>query len=134
MDGILHDQGTGEFDEPIFIMAPPSSLAPVDAILIHPPGRSTGTDTRSVVSPTTMQSVSGQWTGEKWPIVISAYKKGEPIQAIPLDQVMLRNKEKNFVLWIPQSIQYDVRVFDVNGQREEDINVKGNQITVGIEK
>ena len=102
--------------------APPPSLESglrnvprVDAILVHPPDQSVAPAKRTVLFPRDMQSVSGQWLTPKWPVVIAAFKRGEPTTAIPLDQVMMREGERDFILWIPASAQFDLAVFDQNG-------------------
>lgn len=111
----------GDFDEPVLLMPPPTkksglrNVPDVDAILVHPPDQSAAPDDRTVLFPVAMHRVSGRWLTKRWPVVIAAYKNGEPTTAIPLDQVMMRDSEQDFVLWIPASTNYDIVVFDQNG-------------------
>lgn len=111
----------GDFDEPVLLMPPPTTksglrnVPNVDAILVHPPDQSVAPDNRTVLFPEAMHRVSGQWLTKQWPVVIAAYRTGEPTTAIPLDQVMMRDREQDFVLWIPASTKYDIVVFDQNG-------------------
>jgi hypothetical protein len=62
-----------------------------------------------------MRLVSGRCVTANPPVVIAAYQKGEPPSAIPLDQVMLRENERDFALWIPQAADYDLMVFGTRG-------------------
>jgi hypothetical protein len=64
-----------------------------------------------VLFPKEKQRVSGRWLTKQWPVVIAAYRNGEPTTAIPLDQVMMRGNEQDFVLWIPASTKYHILVF-----------------------
>jgi hypothetical protein len=111
----------GTFDEPVLLMPPPSTdcglrdVPQVDAILVHPPDQSIAPSQRTVLFPNGMRRVSGQWLTKQWPVVIAAYKNGEPTTAIALDQVMLRDGEQQFVLWIPASSKYDIVVFNQDG-------------------
>lgn len=111
----------GDFEEPVLLMPPPtkasglSNVPRVDAILVHPPDQSVAPDARTVLFPDSMQRVFGKWQTRQWPVVIAAYQHGEPINAIPLDQVMLRDQENEFVLWVPSASAYDIRVFDKGG-------------------
>ncbi|GAA4453148.1 hypothetical protein [Novipirellula rosea] len=111
----------GDLDEPVLLMPPPTTdggirdVPRVDAILVHPPDQSAAPADRTVLFPNEMQRISGQWTTKHWPVVIAAYKDGEPTTAIPLDQVMMRDGEQRFVLWIPPSTKYEIVVFDQNG-------------------
>jgi hypothetical protein len=111
----------GDFDEPVLLMPPPNrksglrNVPDVDAILVHPPDQSIAPDGRTVLFPDAMHCISGQWLTRQWPVVIAAYKSGEPTNAIPLDQVMLRDGEHDFVLWIPVSLTYEIVVFNQNG-------------------
>jgi hypothetical protein len=45
--------------------------------------------------------ISGRWLESDWPIVVGAYRRGEPVGAIALDQELLRRGETEFELWIP---------------------------------
>lgn len=129
----------GDFDEPLLLMPPPNSdcglrdVPRVDAILVHPPDHSVAPAQRTVLFPNEMQPVSGQWLTDQWPVVIAAYKNGEPISAIPLDQVMLRDREQNFILWIPASTRYDIVVFDQNGPLDSKVERKHDSILVRAE-
>ncbi|MEM9365962.1 MAG: hypothetical protein AAGD07_08185 [Planctomycetota bacterium] len=111
----------GEFDEPVLLMPPPTTesglrnVPRVDAILVHPPDQSTAPEKRTLLFPDSMVPVSGRWQTRRWPVVVAAYKRGEPTSAIPLDQVMLRDGEQDFVLWLPKSTGYDIVVFDQYG-------------------
>lgn len=111
----------GSFDEPVLLMPPPTTnsglrnVPRVDAILVHPPDQSVAPNERTVLFPDEMRRVSGQWLTKQWPVVVAAYTNGEPVTAIPLDQVMLRDSEQNFTLWIPDSMEFEIVVFDQNG-------------------
>ena len=111
----------GNFAEPVLLMPPPDvdsglrNVPRVDAILVHPPDESVAPGDRTVLFPEAMQRISGRWLDSQWPVVIAAYQSGEPIHAIPLDQVMLREDEQEFVLWIPASASYEIAVFDQMG-------------------
>ena len=126
----------GDFDEPVLLMPPPNKdcglrdVPRVDAILVHPPDQSVAPAGRTVLFPNEMQRVSGQWLTKQWPVVIAAYENGEPITAIPLDQVMMRDSEQDFVLWIPTSTKYDIVVFDRNGLLDSSIENDGDSVLV----
>lgn len=130
------------FDEPLLLMPPPSigcglqdapyGLARVDAMVLHPPDQSVAPAKRTVLFPDAMQQVAGRWTATKWPVVVSAYRHGEPINAIPLDQVMLRQDEADFVLWIPDGVEYEIRVFDCNGLLNSRVDPDAGCISVGL--
>ncbi|MCA9136547.1 MAG: hypothetical protein KDB00_07305 [Planctomycetales bacterium] len=111
----------GDFVEPVLLMPPPNTdcglrnVPHVDAILVHPLDRSVAPAERTVLFPREMHRIDGKWLTEQWPVVVAAYKNAEPITAIPLDQVMMREGEQDFVLWIPSSSAYDIVVFDQNG-------------------
>ncbi|MEM9660401.1 MAG: hypothetical protein AAF961_18710, partial [Planctomycetota bacterium] len=111
----------GDFTEPVLLMPPPSAdcglsnVPRVDAVLVHPPDKSEAPAGRTTLFPDDMRRVSGRWLGGRWPVVIAAYKTGEPKSAIPLDQVMMRDREQDFVLWIPTATNYDMVVFDKDG-------------------
>lgn len=111
----------GDFDEPVLLMPPPSTdcglrnVPRVDAILVHPPDRSVAPAGRTVLFPSEMQRIRGKWLSKQWPVVIAAYKTGESIHAIPLDQVMLRPGEQDFVLWLPASTKYELVVLNHKG-------------------
>jgi len=128
--------------EPVLLMPPPPmdcglqdppyGLARVDAIVLHPPDASVAPGMRTVLFPAEMQKLVGTWTGDLWPVVVSAYKQNEPIDAIPLDQVMLRESETQFVLWIPKDTEYQIRVFTSQGLIESRAHVRGTQISVSL--
>lgn len=130
----------GDFVEPVFVMPPPSTgsglrdVPRVDAILVHPPDLSVAPGERTVLFPNEMQRISGQWLTPKWPVVIAAYKNGEPITAIPLDQVMIRDSEQKFVLWVPASTKYDIIVFDQYGKLDSSIENDRDSVLVRAEK
>lgn len=117
-------------NEPVLLMPPPAGTfgiedspynqfadgtAGVDAIVVHPPDQSAAPAGRTALFPETMHRVSGKWTAKQWPVVVSAYRRGEPVNAIPLDQIMLRKDETDFVLWIPKGAEYEIRVFNQKG-------------------
>lgn len=111
----------GDFNEPVWLMPPPKTdsglrnVPPVDAILVHPRDPSIAPAERTVLFPSGMKRIGGKWLSKQWPVVIAAFKSGEPDTAIPLDQVMIRDSEQDFVLWIPESTRYRIVVFDQNG-------------------
>jgi hypothetical protein len=129
-------------DEPVLLMPPPPTycglqdppygLARVDAIVLHPPDESVAPGMRTVLFPAEMHKLVGTWTGDLWPVVVSAYKRGEPIDAIPLDQLMLRESETQMVLWIPKDTEYQIRVFTPQGLVESRSQLLGNQLWVSI--
>jgi len=90
------------------------SLPLVDLFLIHPPLTDEGATNRSTLIPN-LKTIDGQWTGIQ-PVVIGAYSKGEPVEAIPLDQCMLQKGESSFRLFVPEDDEHEIRVFGVNGQ------------------
>lgn len=109
--------------EPMMLVPVPSGLSDpqfqfpsgaVDAIVVHSP--SVGGSSQRVHSfPTSRRRVAGSWNGSEWPVLISAFKKGESADSIALDQVMLRDGEKDLVLWVP-SDEYEIRIYGLNGQ------------------
>jgi hypothetical protein len=128
-------------DEPVLLMPPPAldcglrdspyGLGAVDAIVIHPPDESVAPANRTVLFPEAMRRLAGRWTPTIWPVVISAYRKGEPTDAIPLDQVMLRQGEAEFVLWIPAGDEFEIRVFSNTGLQAASISSTEDYISVG---
>ena len=110
-----------DFKEPALLFPPADRnggwqhIPAIDAILVHPPDKSTAPAHRTPLFADNLQSITGTWQSDRWPVVIAACKTGEPITAIPLDQVMLRPGEKEFVLWIPANTKYALRVFDAKG-------------------
>jgi len=130
------------FDEPVLLMPPPAidsglqdspyGLASVDAIVLHPPDESVAPAKRTVLFPDAMQQVAGRWTANVWPVVVSAYHKGEPIDAIPLDQVMLRQGETDFVLSIPDAAEYEIRIFNSDGLLNARVDRDADFMSVGL--
>ncbi len=86
----------------------------VDAIVVHPPSIR-GPSQRVHSFPTSRLRVAGSWNGSEWPVQIGAFKKGESQDSIALDQVMRRDGEKDFVLWVP-SDECEIRIYGLNGQ------------------
>ena len=127
-------------EEPVLLMPPPAAdvgiqdspygLAQVDAIVIHPPDESVAPAERTVLFPEAMRKVAGRWTGDRWPVVVAACRRGEPVDAVPLDQVMLRRDEAGFVLWVPNGIEYEIRVFDRDGVLDSRLEVDTGHISV----
>ena len=107
-------------------------MAEVDAIVIHPPDESAAPAKRTVLFPDNMRQLAGGWTGNVWPVVVCAYKKDEPINAILLDQVMLRQNETRFRLWIPDTVEYEIRAFNQHGLLESHVERTGNSLSVGL--
>lgn len=132
--------GLGSFDEPVLLMPPPSTdsglrnVPRVDAILVHPPDQSVAPGERTVLFSDAMQPISGQWLSTRWPVVVAAYNKGEPTNAIPLDQVMLRDGEREFVLWVPNSTAYDIVVFDRRGVVKSNTEHGSDSVMVRLEQ
>jgi hypothetical protein len=130
----------GDFDEPVLLMPPPNTesglrnVPRVDAILVHPPDQSVAPSGRTVLFPDSLQRISGQWLDRQWPVVIAAYKNGEPSNSIPLDQVMLRDGEQEFVLWVPASTAYTIAVFDQNGILDSTIERDLDSVMVRTEQ
>ena len=138
---VLKGRGVS-LDEPVLLMPPPPidcglrdspyGLASVDAMVIHPPDESVAPAERTPLFPDRMQRIAGRWTSDVWPVVVSAYKHGEPINAVPLDQIMLREKEDRFVLWIPARESYEIRVFNSQGVLKSRVETNANWITVRL--
>ena len=129
----------GDFDEPVLLMPPPSTdsglrnVPRVDAIIVHPPDRSVAPAGRTVLFSDSMRRISGRWLATSWPVVIAAYKEGEPTNAIPLDQVMLRDSEQDFVLWVPASTAVKIVVFDQNGILRSTVERDADSVKVRTE-
>ena len=85
----------------------------IDALVIHHPS-SGDAATRSHAFPRHRVRVTGTWNGNQWPILIAAVVPEESDSAIPLDQVLLRENERQFQLWLPVN-KYELRVYDRNG-------------------
>ena len=131
--------GLGELHEPVFLWPPPGAesglndIPQVDAILVHPPDRSFAPAGRTPLFTDSMRKINGRWTTPRWPVVIAAFKVGEPIEAIPLDQVMLRRGEDDFVLWIPEPNEYALVVFDESGPIASVTASRDGRVLVGEE-
>lgn len=131
------------FDEPLLLMPPPPpdcglqdppyGLARVDAIVLHPPDASIAPAARTVLFPAERQKLVGKWTARRWPVVVCAYKQGEPPDAIPLDQVLLRQNESEFVLWLPRDTEFQMRVFTPQGLIQSLSHRDGDEVVVGLE-
>jgi len=67
-------------------------------------------------------------------MLIAAYNRNEPVTAIPLDQVMLREGEQNFRLWIPASAEHEIRVFDGRGLVQSATESDGDKLLVRIDR
>lgn len=125
-----------DFREPVLLMPPPkfergpANIPDVDAILVHPPDISVAPNQRTVLFPDEMDRISGRWLGSESPVIIAAYPQGEPISAIPLDQVMLREGEREFSLWVPGSAQPNIIVFDQHGRLESTTTRDHDGITI----
>jgi hypothetical protein len=114
----------GATDEPKMLIPPPIRLADpqfagmpagaIDALVIHPLTKSEPPAARKPVFSSDMTRIPGRWLESEWPVVVGAYRTGEPIDAIALDQVMLRQGESKFELWIP-SQAYELRVTSTSG-------------------
>ncbi len=115
--GLLRPQA-----EPVMLAPVPGGLkdiqfrfspGSVDALVVHPPSTG-GAGQRVHGFPSMRKRVAGTWQGLQWPVLIGAYKKEEPANAIALDQVMLRFGEREFALWVPTD-DYELRAFGIAG-------------------
>jgi len=114
----------GATDEPKMLIPPPLGLtdpefagipaAAIDALVIHPLSKGKSPAARKPVFSSGMTQLSGHWLESEWPVVVGAYRTGEPADAIALDQVMLRQGESQFELWIPPQ-PYELRVTSTAG-------------------
>ncbi len=113
----------GPGQEPVMLAPMPGGLlnpqfrvpaGAVDALVVHTPA-SGGPATRIHGFPSSRQRISGTWHRDQWPVLIGAWKMGEPADAIALDQVMLRQGEREFALWVPDG-DYELRAFGLNGR------------------
>lgn len=126
----------GEFSEPVLLMPPPTvasglrNIPDVDAILVHPRDQSIAPHARIPLFPAAMHRIAGRWTTHKWPVVIAAFKRGEPINAVPLDQVMLRPTERDFSLWVPDECEFEIVAFNQDGPLVSSSKTLGNAILV----
>lgn len=101
----------------------------VDAIVLHPP--SVGGPGQRVHSfRTERQRLLGVWDGSQWPVLVGAFEIGASADSIALDQVMLRESEREFVLWVPDG-DYEIRVFGIDG-RIHSANLDGSPIVTVI--
>jgi len=122
----------GATDEPKMLIPPPFRLTDpqfadipagaIDALVIHPLSKGKSPAARKPVFPSDMTQISGRWLESGWPIVVGAYRAGEPVDAIALDQVMLRQGESEFELWIP-SQAYELRVTSPSGVVDIDVEL-----------
>ena len=127
----------GASDEPTLLMPPPRDLpdpqfagippGAIDALVVHPPTKGKPPSDRKPVYSENMTHISGRWLAREWPVVVGAYRPGEPADAIPLDQVMLRSGEAAFALWLP-SPAYELRVISTAGKIEIDAEDDGGEI------
>jgi hypothetical protein len=118
--------------EPMMLVPPPSGLptpqfkfspGAVDAIVIHPPSIG-GPHQRVHEFSSARQRVTGVWNGDQWPVIVGAFKKGESADAIAVDQAMLRENEKEFMLWVPH-YDFEIRIFGIAG-RLQTVNRDGS--------
>lgn len=126
----------GATDEPKMLIPIPSGLPglqfagiparAVDSLVIHPVARSRPPVAREPVFSSGMTQIWGRWMEREWPVVIGAYRVGEPTDAIALDQVMLRQGEPRFDLWIPAQ-PYELRVTSPSGDVNVDVESNGNE-------
>jgi hypothetical protein len=133
-DAISNSQ---DFNEPILLMPPPSTnsglvdVPDVDAILVHPPDSSIAPASRTVLFPANMHRVVGRWQTEEWPVVVLAKSDVEPDDSVPLDQVLLREGEHDFVLWVPKGAGYDLSVINQHGSIDVKTSNKDGIVQVG---
>jgi hypothetical protein len=122
----------GAADEPKMLIPPPLNLTDpqfagipagaIDALVIHPLSKGKPPASRKPVFPSDMTQISGHWLESEWPIVVGAYRTGEPVEAIALDQVLLRQGESEFELWIPPRA-YELRVTSPSGVVKIDVDL-----------
>lgn len=126
----------GATDEPKLLMPPPSltdmqfsGIPPgaIDALVIHPLAKGKPPASRKPVFSSDMQQLRGRWLEKEWPIVIGAYRMGETADAIALDQVLLRNGESEFELWIPEG-PHMLRVTSTSGVVMIDVKQEQSEI------
>lgn len=130
----------GPIEEPVLVMPPPENLTAwsfqdstvqpaVDAIILHPPDFGAApTNHIGVVSQHTTAS-SGTWLGHQWPVIIAAHPAAEPVNAIAVDQIMLRSGETDFDLCVPRE-NYDIRVWGLNGKINVSIDRSSDRIRI----
>ena len=109
--------------EPMMLIPVPNNLSDpqfrfpqgaVDAVVVHPPSVG-GPSQRTHSFKTGRQRVACVWNGSEWPVLVGAFKKDEPEDSIALDQVMLREGERDLLLWVP-SDDFELRIFGLKGQ------------------
>ncbi len=120
----------GATEEPKMLIPPPSRLTDpqfadipagaIDALVIHPVSKGKSPAARRPVFSSDMTQISGRWAEREWPIVVGAYRTEEPADAIALDQVLLRQGESEFELWIPDG-PHELRVTSVAGAVKIDV-------------
>jgi hypothetical protein len=107
--------------EPIMLEPVPNNLRDpqfgfpdggIDALVVHRP--SEGGPAERAPEYSDRQRLQGSWDGNEWPVVVGAFVRGEPSNAIALDQIMLREGEREYALWVPEA-DYEIRVFGING-------------------
>ena len=114
----------GATNEPKMLIPPPLGLTDpqfagipagaIDALVIHPLSKGKSPAARKPIFSSDMTQISGRWLESEWPVIVGAYRTGEPVDAIALDQVLLRRGESEFELWIP-SQAYELRVISTSG-------------------
>ena len=117
-------ESAGATEEPRLLIPPPAGLrdpqftdipdGAIDALVIHPAVRGKPPASRKPAFAEGMTRVSARWVEAEWPVVVGAYRPGEPADAIPLDQVLLRHREAEFELWIPDG-PHELRVTATDG-------------------
>jgi hypothetical protein len=127
----------GATDEPKMLIPPPARLpdlqfagippGAIDALVIHPLSNGKPPASRKPVFSSGRTQISGRWLQNEWPVVVGAYRTGEPVDAIALDQVMLRPGESAFELWVP-SQAYELRVTSTSGIVEIDMERDGTNV------
>lgn len=129
----------GATDEPKMLIPPPFRLTnpqfagiptgAIDALVIHPLSKGKPPAARKPVFRSDMTQISGRWLESEWPIVVGAYRTGEPVDAIALDQVMLRQGESEFELWIPTQ-PYELRITSPSGVVDIDVDHDQNKFRI----
>jgi hypothetical protein len=130
----------GPITEPVMLVPPPrhvadalfpeSSVQPaVDAVVVHPPRLGQEPTDRRGAFTDKLTRVPGVWLGNQWPVVIAAIRDGETDNAIALDQIMLRQGETEFELWLPQT-DYTIRVWSLNGPLGVDADIKSTPVQI----
>lgn len=118
-----------EVSEALF---PESTAHPaVDAVVLHPPRLGKEPTDRHGAFSDQLVRVPGAWLGDQWPVVISAISEGEPDDAIALDQIMLRQGETEFELWLPTTA-CRICVWNLHGKLRVRANVKSTPVRVEV--